>query len=49
MVLVSLSLMTAYALSIGPARRWRRPLQVMWCRTLCRLAGLRVRVIGGPA
>ena len=48
MVLVSLSLMAAYALSMGPARRWRRPLQVAWCRSLCWLAGLRVRIHGCP-
>jgi 1-acyl-sn-glycerol-3-phosphate acyltransferase len=48
MVLVNIVLMLAYALSVGPARRWRRPLQVLWCRVLCRLAGLRVRPSGTP-
>jgi 1-acyl-sn-glycerol-3-phosphate acyltransferase len=48
MVLVSVVLMTAYALSIGPVRRWRRPLQETWCRTLCRIGGLRLRVSGIP-
>jgi lyso-ornithine lipid O-acyltransferase len=48
MVFVSIVLMLAYAASVGPARRWRRPLQVLWCRVLCRLAGLRVRPSGTP-
>jgi 1-acyl-sn-glycerol-3-phosphate acyltransferase len=48
MVLVNIVLMLTYALSVGPARRWRRPLQVLWCRILCRLAGLRVRLSGTP-
>ncbi len=48
MVVINLVLMSAYAVSIGPARRWRRPLQATWCRTLCRTAGLRLRVSGVP-
>ncbi|MFO1119727.1 MAG: lysophospholipid acyltransferase family protein [Rhodospirillales bacterium] len=48
MVVVSLGLMALYALSLGPLRRWRRPLQVSWCRALCRIAGLRLRVTGAP-
>ena len=48
MVLVNIVLMLTYAASVGPARRWRRPLQVLWCRILCRLAGLRVRLSGTP-
>lgn len=48
MVLVNVVLMTAYAVSVGPARRWRRPLQATWCRTLCRTAGLRLKVSGVP-
>jgi len=48
MVVVSLVLMVAYAVSIGPLRRWRRPLQVGWCRALCWIAGLRLRVSGIP-
>lgn len=46
MVLVNVVLMAAYAASIGPLRRWRRPLQVSWCRALCWIAGLRLRVTG---
>jgi lyso-ornithine lipid O-acyltransferase len=45
-LLVNIVLMLAYALSLGPARHWRRPLQVVWCRALCSLAGLRVRQSG---
>ena len=48
MVLVNIVLMLTYAVSVGPARRWRRPVQVLWCRILCRLAGLRVRLSGTP-
>jgi lyso-ornithine lipid O-acyltransferase len=44
--IVNIVLMLAYAMSLGPARRWRRPLQVLWCRALCSLAGLRVRQSG---
>lgn len=45
-LLVNIVLMLAYALSLGPARRWRRQVQVLWCRALCYLAGLRVRQSG---
>jgi 1-acyl-sn-glycerol-3-phosphate acyltransferase len=48
MVLVNMLLMLAYGLCVGPARRRRRPVQVLWCRLLCRLAGLRVRSSGTP-
>lgn len=48
MVLVNIVLMALYAASIGPLRRWRRPLQVSWCRALCWTAGLRLRVTGTP-
>ena len=48
MVLVNIVLMLTYAFSVGPARRWRRPLQVLWCRILCRLAGLRLGLSGTP-
>jgi lyso-ornithine lipid O-acyltransferase len=44
--IVNIVLMLAYAMSLGPARRWRRPLQVLWCRALCSIAGLRVRQSG---
>jgi 1-acyl-sn-glycerol-3-phosphate acyltransferase len=39
-------LIPAYALSLGPFRRWRRPIQICWSRWCCRLAGLLVRVSG---
>ncbi|MBK8174647.1 MAG: 1-acyl-sn-glycerol-3-phosphate acyltransferase [Rhodospirillales bacterium] len=48
MVLVSLGLMAIYAISIGPLRRWRRPLQVLWCRSLCYCSGLRLVIRGKP-
>jgi len=48
MVLVNVVLMALYAVSLGPLRRWRRPLQVTWCRALCWTAGLRLRVTGTP-
>src|SRR5512144_1243524 len=48
MMLVNIILMLAYAASVGPVRRWRRPVQVLWCRILCSLAGLRVRLSGTP-
>lgn len=48
MTIVSLVLMAAYAVSLGPAKRWRRSLQATWCRVLCRLAGLRITLTGTP-
>src|SRR5699024_2528642 len=45
-LLVNIVLMLAYALSLGLPRRWRRQVQVVWCRALCYLAGLRVRQSG---
>lgn len=47
-LLANAVLIPAYALCLGPTRRWRRPIQVLWCRIVCRLAGLRVRVVGSP-
>ncbi|MGZ9106910.1 MAG: lysophospholipid acyltransferase family protein, partial [Rhodoplanes sp.] len=44
--LVSILMMLAYALSLGLPRRLRRQVQVLWCRALCYLAGLRVRQSG---
>ncbi|TVR99883.1 MAG: 1-acyl-sn-glycerol-3-phosphate acyltransferase [Rhodospirillales bacterium] len=41
-------LIAAYTLCLGPARRFRRPIQVLWCRIMQALAGLRVRYIGAP-
>ena len=48
MMLVNIVMMFTYAATVGPVRRWRRPVQVLWCRILCRLAGLRVRLSGTP-
>jgi 1-acyl-sn-glycerol-3-phosphate acyltransferase len=45
-LLVNIIMMLMYAVCIGPLRRWRRPVQVLWCRMLCRIAGLRVRLSG---
>ena len=32
MMLVNIVFMLTYGASVGPARRWRRPVQVLWCR-----------------
>lgn len=45
-VLLTAVLLPAYALCLGPLRRARRPIQVFWCRLVCRLCGLEVRVSG---
>ena len=47
-LLANALLIPAYALCLGPARAWRRPIQILWCRLVCRLAGLRVRIVGTP-
>lgn len=47
-LLANAMLIPAYALCLGPARAWRRPIQILWCRVVCRLAGLRVRILGTP-
>jgi 1-acyl-sn-glycerol-3-phosphate acyltransferase len=52
--LLSVGMIMAYAACIGPARRWRRPVQVIWSKACYRLAGIRVRAFGerygaGPA
>jgi 1-acyl-sn-glycerol-3-phosphate acyltransferase len=47
-LLANAILIPAYALCFGPARAWRRPIQILWCRVVCRLAGLRVRIAGTP-
>lgn len=45
-VAMNLLVVSAYAACVGPLRRWRRPVQIFWCR-LCRLIiGLKVQVIG---
>ncbi len=49
--LIVLALMTAvalpaYALCLGPLRRGRRSIQVLWSRLACRLVGLRLHVSG---
>jgi 1-acyl-sn-glycerol-3-phosphate acyltransferase len=38
-----------YALCRGPFARWRRPIQVGWCRGCLRLMGLRLKTFGTPA
>ncbi|MFO1128857.1 MAG: lysophospholipid acyltransferase family protein [Rhodospirillales bacterium] len=38
----------AYALCAGPLARWRRPLQVWWCRVCLWMTGLRLRSYGRP-
>lgn len=47
-LLANALLIPAYALCLGPARIWRRPIQILWCRVVCRLAGLHVRIVGAP-
>lgn len=47
-LLVNALAIPAYALCLGPARRWRRPIQILWCRAMCRLAGLRIHESGQP-
>jgi lyso-ornithine lipid O-acyltransferase len=48
MLLLNGVLIPAYALSGGPLRRFRRPLQKLWCRGSCWLAGCRLLVSGVP-
>ncbi len=48
-LLANAVLIPAYALCLGPARGWRRPIQILWCHIVCKLAGLRVRIIGTPS
>jgi 1-acyl-sn-glycerol-3-phosphate acyltransferase len=43
---VNLFIVPLYAAAVGPLRPLKRPLQVLWCRAMCGLAGVRVRVIG---
>ena len=47
-LLANAILIPAYAGCLGPARRWRRSIQILWCRIVCGLAGLRVRSVGTP-
>lgn len=47
-LLANALLIPAYALCLGPAHAWRRPIQILWCRVVCRLAGLHVRIVGTP-
>ena len=47
-VLLSIFMIVAYSLCIGPLSRWRRPLQVVWSKGCYRLAGIAVRVFGEP-
>lgn len=47
-VLLSVLMIVAYSACVGPLRRWRRPLQVVWSRGCYRLAGITVRTFGEP-
>lgn len=47
-LLLNAVMILAYAGCIGPLRRWRRPLQVVWSKGCYRLAGIKVRVFGDP-
>ncbi|MGZ9033537.1 MAG: lysophospholipid acyltransferase family protein [Rhodospirillales bacterium] len=47
-VLLSAFMIVAYSACIGPLRRWRRPLQVVWSKGCYRLAGITVRSFGEP-
>ncbi|MGZ8410008.1 MAG: lysophospholipid acyltransferase family protein [Hyphomicrobium sp.] len=47
-LLANAMLIPAYALCLGRARAWRRHIQILWCRVVCRLAGLRIRIVGMP-
>jgi 1-acyl-sn-glycerol-3-phosphate acyltransferase len=47
-LLANAVLIPAYASCLGPARVWRRSIQILWCRIVCRLAGLRAHVVGTP-
>lgn len=47
-LLVNAVTIPLYAMALGPARRWRRPIQVFWCRAMLRLVGLHVHTIGTP-
>lgn len=53
-IVLNVVVMTLYACCVGPLRRWRRPIQVVWSRACYRLAGITVRTFGqvyeeGPA
>lgn len=47
-VLLSAFMIVAYSACLGPLRRWRRPLQVVWSKGCYALAGIRVRASGEP-
>lgn len=47
-VLLSVFMIVAYSACVGPLRRWRRPLQVVWSKGCYALAGIRVRGFGEP-
>ncbi|HYN39386.1 MAG TPA: lysophospholipid acyltransferase family protein [Rhodospirillales bacterium] len=47
-VLLSIFMTVAYSACIGPLRRWRRPLQVVWSKGCYALAGIAVRSFGVP-
>jgi 1-acyl-sn-glycerol-3-phosphate acyltransferase len=47
-VLLSVFMIVAYSVCLGPLRRFRRPLQVVWSRGCYALAGIAVRTFGDP-
>jgi 1-acyl-sn-glycerol-3-phosphate acyltransferase len=42
----NLVLVPLYAAAAGPLRRWRRPLQVLWCRATRAICGIEVHTFG---
>lgn len=48
LTVATLAMLAVYVLAVGPARRWRRPIQRSWCRLVLRLTGLAVRTFGEP-
>lgn len=47
-LLLNAWMILVYAACVGPLRRWRRPIQVVWSKACYRLAGITVRVLGQP-
>lgn len=45
-IVLNVVIMMLYASCVGPLRRWRRPIQVVWSRACYRLAGITVSVFG---
>ncbi len=48
LAVINVVMLAAYGLSPPSARRWRRRVQVWWCRSASRLIGLTVRRFGTP-